>query len=229
MPIEQIVTIVIAVFVIVIIWGIFKKLFKLLFYAGLIIALIIAANWYFIYQDFNDLRENFGSSSKKVLLIDDNEVLVGLILAGDVVDAISQDNLNEISSELRKENYDAVLGEHYRLMIFDSEIIDNLKGEVEVSGKTMQRNEIIEVLKLGSNQEKASLFSDLLADHILGIRNPILFFSEFKDGNIKIYPETALFKSAKVIPVEFFKDAGKKIFDKGKEKVKIFIAEEIEQ
>ena len=67
--------------VLVLIWGVFKKIFKLMFYAGIIISLLLAANLYFIYQDFRDLRENFSISEKKVILKDGDETLTGLLLS----------------------------------------------------------------------------------------------------------------------------------------------------
>ena len=65
MVMEQIVAIIVFALVLVFVWGTFKKLFKLLFYTGIIISLLLAANMFFVYQDFNDLRKNFGVSEKK--------------------------------------------------------------------------------------------------------------------------------------------------------------------
>ncbi|MCH8329580.1 MAG: hypothetical protein IIB81_04265 [Nanoarchaeota archaeon] len=80
MPLEQIITIIIIALVVVFAWAIFKKVFKLLFYIGIIIFLLIAINTYFLYEDVMDLKENFGIAEKKVILVDEGRVLTGLYL-----------------------------------------------------------------------------------------------------------------------------------------------------
>ena len=229
MPLEQIISIIVFVVVLVFILGIFKKLFKLLFYAGMIISLLLAANLYFIYQDFQDLRENFAASEKKVILKDDDKVLTGLLM-GQEVDFLADSQLRDYSSSLKNNDYEDILGNSYKLMVFDIDIIEHLDKEIEIEGFKITTDEAAVTLKsdTSSQEEKAALFSVILADEILSTRNPLLFFSEFKDGNIIIYPETALFKTVKIIPVSFIKDVGGKIFEKGKEKVKTFVVEETE-
>lgn len=229
MPFEQIIAIVAFFLVLVFVWGIFKKLFKLMLYAGIIILLLMAANAYFIYQDFMDLRENFGLSSKEVLLVDGSEVITGIVLEGDSFETISNQQLNEISSELENENYEEVLGDNYRLMILDAGIVEDLDNEVEVLGRTMPQEEIKKTLESGSSSEKAALFAALLSEQIIANKNPLFFFSQFKDGNIIIYPETALFKTVKLVPIDLFKDIAESLFEKTKKKAKAFVVEEAEQ
>ncbi len=225
MPLEQIITIVIVALIVVFAWGIFKKLFKLMFYAGLIVSLLLAINLFFIYHDFADLRENFAVSERIVILKDNDKVLTGLVLNEDTK-LIANNQLNDFSSYLKDNNYEKILGNSYKLMVFDLEIISNLAA-IEFEDKIITGNEAIDILKNSQdNGEKAELFSAILSDEILSSKNPLFFFSEFKKGNIIIYPETALFKTVKIIPLSFIKDAGKKIFGKAKEKAKTFVVEE---
>jgi len=225
---EQIIAIIVFVLVLVFIWGIFKKLFKILFYAGIVIFLLMSANLYFIYQDFKDLRENFAVSEKKVILKDDNEILTGLLLDEDT-NLMTNKQLNDYSSYLKDNNYEKILGDSYKLMVIDVEIISDLDSEIDFEFGTITSDEALAILRTsGNKEEKASLFSVILADEILSSGNPLFFFSEFKNGNIMIYPETALFKTIKFIPLSLIKDVGEKIFDKTKEKAKTFVAEESE-
>ena len=101
---EQIVAIIVFALVLVFVWGTFKKLFKLLFYAGIIISLLLAANMFFVYQDINDLRKNFGVSEKKVILKNDNEILTGLLLNEDAK-LMTNKQLDDYSSYLKNNNY----------------------------------------------------------------------------------------------------------------------------
>ena len=222
---EQIITIIIITLIIVFVWGIFKRLFKLMFYAGIIIFLLLAANTYFIYQDFKDLGENFGVSEKKVILKDEDKVLTGLLLNEDT-DLMNDEQLNDYSSYLKGDDYEKILGDSYKLMVFDVEIISNLDNDIDLGYKTITSDEAITILKSNSgSQEKAALFGVILADEILNSRNPLFFFSEFKNNNIIIYPETALFKTIKFIPLSLMKNIGEKIFEKTKEKAKSFVSE----
>ena len=224
MVFEQIIAIIVFVLVSVFIWGIVKKLFKIMFYVGLVIFLMIAANLFFIFQDFNDFRQNFGVSEKKVILKDEDRILTGLVLDEDT-NMMTNTQLNDYSSYLRTDDLDKILGDSYKLIIFDVDIISNLDTEIDFENG-ITTDEAITILNTGSSEEKAEVFSIILADEILSSRNPLFFLSEFKEGNIMIYPETALFKTIKFIPLSFIGDIGKKLFEKTKEKAKTFVVEE---
>ncbi len=228
MVLEQIIAIVVFVLVLVFVWGIFKKLFKVLFYAGIIIFLLIAANTYFLYKDVMDLRENFGVAEKKVILADEGRVLTGLLL-NDETNFLTASQLEEFSSYLENDDYEKILGDSYKFMIFDLDIISDIDGEIDIGDETITKEHAISVLNSNADaREKAALFGAVLSGNILSSKNPLFFFSEFKKGNIVIYPETALFKTIKIIPLPFIKDVGKKMFEKTKEKVKTFVVEESE-
>ena len=206
MPLEQIISIIVFFLVLVFIWGFFKKIFKLLYYAGIIITLLLAANLYFIYQDFRDLRENFGVSEKKVVLKDGSGILTGLLLNEDA-SLMTNQQLNDYSIYLKNNDYKKILDNSYKLMIFDVEIISSLDNEIDLGYKAITPNEAVSILKSDASQEeKASLFSIILTDEILSSKNTLFFFSEFKEGNIIIYPETALFKTVKLVPIDLFKN-----------------------
>jgi len=227
MPIEQIIYIIVFIVVLVLIWGIFKKLFKLMFFAGIIISLLLVLNLFFIYQDFKDLRENFTVSEKKIILVDDNKVLTGLLM-GEEIDSLAESQLEAYSSSLINNNYEEILGNSYKLMVFDIDIISNLDSDLNMGDFQITTDDAISTLKsdIASSEEKASLFSIILENEILSPKNPLFFFSEFKNGNILIYPETALFKTIKFIPLSLIKDVGEKIFDKTKNTAKSFVVDD---
>jgi len=228
MPFEQIIAIAAFFLVLVLVWGTLKKLFKLIFYVGIIILLLMTGNAYFVYRDFMDLRENFGLSSKEVLLVDGSEVITGIILEGDDFEALSNQQLNEISSQLKNKDYEGILGDNYKLMILDVDIVEDLDNEVEVLGQAMPQQQIKKTFESGSSSEKATLFAALLSEEIIANKNPLFFFSQFKDGNIIIYPETALFKTVKLVPIGLFNNAASSLFEKTKEKARTFVVEENE-
>ena len=113
-------------------------------------------------------------------------------------------------------------------MVFDVDIISSIDSDIEVNNNVMSSDDAVMCLRsdVTSADEKAALFSVILADNILSSKNPLFFFSQFKEGNIVIYPETALFKSVKLVTVSFIENIGKKIFEKAKEKAISFVVEE---
>lgn len=222
---EQVLTLVIAGLIILCVWSIFKKLFKLFFYVGIVLLIIIALNTFFIYRDIVDLRENFSSSEKKIILVDGSKILTGFLFNGGV-SFLGGNQLDEYSTYLNNGDYEKILGDSYKLMIFDVDIASNLGNEIDIGGRTILRDDAISILRSEkeiSPREKAALFSSILSTNILTSQNPLFFFSEFKKGNIRIYPETALFKMVKVAPTFIIKDIGINLYEKTKETAKTLI------
>ena len=227
MVFETVIAIAVFVLVLVFIWGILKRTVKIIFYAGIIILLIFAAYSYIIYKDFADLKENFSASEKKVILVDNNKAIAGLLL-GKEKGTLTSAELERYSSYLQDKNYDEIWGNSYKLIILNSGIIIGLGDKIDVSGSIIKNEDVLSNLKSEDSEEKSALFSAIVEDNVLGSKNPLFFFSELRKGNIKVYPETAAFKTMEFIPLSWIKDAGKKMFEKTKEKAKSFVAEESE-
>jgi hypothetical protein len=226
MALEIIVPIVVGILVIVVGWSLFKKVTGLLLYAGIALILLLAATSFFIYQDMVDLKKNFAGSTKKVILVDEDKVLTGFLLNGEI-GYLTNKELVEFSSYLENNDYKKILGNSYKLMVFDLDIVSGLE-EIETEDETISSQDAISTLKSdNSPKDKAELFGAILNNEILS-SSTLFFFSEFKKGNILIYPETALFKTAKITPLALIKDTGKNIFTKTKEKAKTLVVEETE-
>ena len=249
MAVEILVLVIVAVLVIVMLWGFFKHVFKMLVPVGIVILVIIAATTFIIYNDIADLRDNLKDSTKKIILVDENEVLTGFILKSQI-GFLTDEQLEEFSSYLKSKDYKKILGSSYRLMVFDISIIDSLDaGSISINGKAITKSNAISILKSedpsavikqynlnendleiskndmeDSSRVKAALFGIILSDEVLSQKNPLLLFSGFKEGIIIVYPETALFKAANILPLSFIGSAGKTIF-KEKEKVKALVAD----
>ena len=133
-----------------------------------------------------------------------------------------------MSSSLAEGNYEELLGDSYKLMVFDVDIISDIDEQIVVEDEPISNEDAISFLKSGerSTVEKSYLFADILTYNILSSNNPLFFFSEFKKGNIMIYPETALFKTIKFIPTTFIKNIGQKVLYTTTEKARSFVVEE---
>lgn len=224
MALETLIPIIITVLVVVFVWTIFKKLFKILFFIGIVLFLIIAGTTYYIYQDIVDLRQNLDGSTKKIMLVDNNKVITGFLLNGEV-NLLSDGKLEEYSSHLKEKNYEKILENSYKLMIFNLNIVSDLNtDEIELEDKTISKQDALSDLKSEKGmQEKADLFGAILTEEVFSPKNPLFLFSEYKKGNIIVYPETAFFKAVKIMPLGFIRDKAEDMFGKAKEKAKTLI------
>lgn len=224
MVLESLIPIVIIALVVVFAWGLFKKFFKVIIYVGVAIILVIAGTTFMIYQDAKDLKKNFNPSEKKIILVENNEVLTGLLLGADIT-PISDSETTEFSSYLGNKDYDKILGDSYKLLIFDIKILDSLGDEIQVGDETVPKEEVIDMLRSEGNNGKAELFGIIVANEILSSQNPLLLFSGLKDGTVKVYEETALFKAVKLVPFGIIKNTASKLFEGAKEKTSLIIEE----
>lgn len=253
MALETIILLAVVLLIIALLWGFLKHLkhiFRMLVPVAIVILLIIAATTFFIYRDIADLRDKLEDSTKKIILVDKNEVLTGFILKSQV-GFLTDEQIEEFSTSLQNKDYSRILGSSYRLMVFDIGIINKLGTEdIDINGKTITKSYAISVLRSEdpsamlrdkkiyetnleiskkdmeySSRVKAALFGIILSDEVLSPKNPLLLFSGFKEGSIIVYPETAVFKAANMLPISFIGNAGKAIF-REKEKVEAFVIEE---
>lgn len=222
MALEKILVVIAIAFVVFIIWGYLEKFVRILFYIGIVALLIIAAISFFIYKDVMDLKESFALSTKKVILVDGDKAIAGFLLNGKD-NAIEEYDLEKISYYLSQKDYNKILGSSYKLFIFDISIISDLDEEIIAGQEKIKRDYVISALKSSnfetSLQQKTDLFEDILTGNILDSKATFIF-SELKKGNIRVYPETALFKAVKFVPMPFVKDMSKKVFSSLSDKIK---------
>lgn len=240
MALKTIILLAAVLLIILLLWGFLKHikhLFRMLVPAFIVILLIVAATTFFIYRDIADLKANLEQSAKKIILVDKNKVLTGFILKSQV-GFLTDGQIEEFSADLQNKDYSAILGSGYRLMVFDVGIINKLGTDnIGINGKTITKSYAISVLRSDNpgamlrekkiyesslkiskkdmeddSRVKAALFGIILSDEVLSPKNPLLLFSGFKEGSIIVYPKTAVFKAADMLPISFIGSAGKAIF-----------------
>jgi len=228
----------------------FERLSKMLFFSGIIIIAAVVLTGFLVYLDIDDLRQNFQESSKKIILVNNDEVLTGFLLNGKV-SLLENSQLKETTALLQTKDYKKMLGNSYKLMVFDVDIVGRLDAEkVEIDNKFLDGNYALGILKsdnpfsmlqsknigmddLGLRAEdaenkaeiKAALFGSILSNNIFSPKDSLLLFSELRSGSIVIYPETALFKAARIVPLTFIKNTAEKIFAKTKETARTLAVE----
>ena len=154
-----------------------KSLIKTLMMAAVVLIVIIAGVGFLVWNDVQDLRENFSNSTKLMLLADEDELVFGLevtTLDMEGVDVISFGALDSWQDDYQDKKYKNILGEHYKLFILKNEAFDEDIGSAD---------EMVTKLK--------GYFDEL---------DVLFLLQEYKEGNIIIYPETTVFKLVKLIP-----------------------------
>src|SRR3989338_7720230 len=150
MALETIILLAVVLLIIVLLWGFLKHLkhiFRMLVPIAIVILLIVAATTFFIYKDIADLREKLKDSTKKIILVDKNEVLTGFILKSQV-GFLTDEQIEEFSTDLQNKDYSRILGSSYRLMVFDIGIINELGTDnMDINGKTITKSYAISVLR----------------------------------------------------------------------------------
>ena len=234
MDLSLIITIIIFIAAAIIIFKIVKTILKTILIVLILGLLLTAIFGFFSYKDVIDLKENFESKSKLMFLRDDGNLIAGFGMKGfeEEPDVLTISQVIEYQNSFKKKDYKKMLGDNYKMFIFDMKAFDFDDKELDFVGKKVSKNILYSVLesndpialyKSKTNVDPASydindpvelkskVFAVLFSEAIEK-KGQLFIFSEYKKKNIIIYPETALFKFIKLIPTSFIQN----IFEKAK-------------
>lgn len=233
-----IISLIIFVFLAALIIILVKKILKVIFFIILISLIFILAFGFFIYKDVGNIKENFTKSDKLYLLIENEQVLTGIIIGEETI-FIDEIQVNTYNDYLKKKDYNSLLGNNYKIMFVKLDIL-NEKDNYEILNKTFSKEKIIEIFrseepfkefaenKLDKEVKedrikfKGFLFATILVNDLIKSKNPFKMLIYYKKGYISIYPETILFKFVKSIPTSFVNKISAEVItniEKIKEKV----------
>lgn len=259
MALETILTIAIYAIIIYVIFKIVRKIAKAFFYAGLLTLLILLVSGFFIVKDIMSFKENFTEQGRSLVILEENgNILTGYSMKPSPK-FLTAGQISEYSNYLENNEYDKILGDKYKLMIVKLDLVSDLEkeminlGEVSLKKESMKNilrsNEPFDLLnnaiaednnvlpgavfdarfKEDSLMLKAALLGTIVDEELLGAENAVNFFKQYKKGNIIIYPETALFKFVKLVPVDWIRSIVKNAFVKAKSGITGGISIKIEE
>ncbi len=214
-----------------------KGIFKILFMISSLATILMVIAGGMIISDFKDFQKNFPVSEKKLILEEDNKILSALEMNGDMEfpEFFSEEQMEQYSEYLTKREYKMMLGESYKLMIMDTGIIEEMPSDaISIDGSEFTKEFLLEVLRsdnpnslmqdsgmdlfLDDSVLKASLFTTAFNEIVT---DPIYFFTQYKEGNILIYPETPMFKAIRYIPLNMVKSMTNSAISKVEERIPI--------
>jgi hypothetical protein len=171
-----------------------------------------------VFLDVKDIKNNFQDSSKVIFLNDKDEFISGLTISPQATSYIKSDILPHYAELYREKNYETLKAENYKLMIISLDIVNDLPQDaIAFNGITMAKEEISKLLAAPDpaaffpgydatdDEIKAALFSELISQGIMNPQYPLFFFEEYKKGAIFVYPETAVFKIMRFLPLDSIK------------------------
>ncbi len=236
MDLSSIITIIIFIVAAIIIFKIVKTILKTILIVLILSFLLTAIFGFFTYNDAVELKDNLETESKIMLLQDNEKIVSGFIVAEfeEEAEFLTISQITEYQNSFKKEDYKKMLGDNYKMFIIDIKAFDFDNEELDFIGKKVSKNILYSVLKSNDPitlyksktnvdpaiygirdhvEFKSQVFAILFSEAIEK-RGQFFIFNEYKEKNIIVYPETAVFKFIKIIPTSFIKN----MFEKTKEK-----------
>lgn len=236
MDLSSIITIIIFIVVAIIIFKIVKTILKTILIVLILGFLLTAIFGFFTYQDAVELKDSLETKPKLMLLQDNEKIAAGFVTTEFEKEAefLTISQITEHQNNFKKQDYQKMLGNNYKMFIFDLKAFDIVDKELDFNGKKVSKNSLYSMLKsndpfslykseTGINpaiygisdpvEFKANIFGILFSEAI-DKRGTFFIFNEYKKKNIIIYPETSVFKFIKLIPTSFINN----MFEKTKEK-----------
>jgi hypothetical protein len=118
-------------------------------------------------------------------------------------EAVTATELEKLNPLFAKKDYAAMRGKNYKLIIIKESSVTGLLPEKPGGSSTE------------STGERAVMLAALLGLKVS--QDPVFLISEYKKGNVVVYPETPVFKAIKLVPLSFFRSAAEKALQQAAE------------
>lgn len=203
----------IVVFAGIIIFKVVNGIVQALLLTSAVAVVVLAVAGGFVVIDALDLRNNFAAGGKLMLFSADNgtRITSGLLVKGnESVQPLSGAEIKQFNAELGRRDYAAMKGNNFKLILLMEEpILASMPDELNLEGGNVNRETLLMQLRAAGTEQRAQLLSVLFAMQ-LG-KNPLGIISGYRKGEIMIYPETAVFKVARILPESLFRKVSEKL------------------
>ena len=202
----SIVLAIVLIVVFIALYKIFKTVIHAIMVMVTIISVLLIVASVMLVMDASDIKNKYPTEEKIFILADNTTILTGFVQGADLV-PISPAELAGYSAALNKKDYSAILGPHYKLFIIDINAIDALPDGIMVDNQSLAKPQLVDILEgkpsplfIGADaqQVRSGLFA-LSVQKVMS--DPVFIISQFRKGNIIIYPETVLFKFLRYFPL----------------------------
>jgi hypothetical protein len=197
--------------------GIIKKVLKVVLIIVFVFVILFLVTSGGILNDFNAIKEKVSDSAALVLLEDNGKIAYGFtddkeikFLTDDELTAVNKNYIDKEFSKIKGNNYKLFIVKYPVFEDIDSIMVNNKEiGYADINELyrydtpilSLTYEDLILDTKIEQADFKHALFAYVYTHNIKLSRSPVFFFKEYKKGNIIVYPETAFFKFAKLIPL----------------------------
>src|SRR3989344_6984377 len=123
-----------------------KKILKIFIFIFILLVIFALAFGFFIYQDASDIKKNFISSNKLFLLVDEQEILTGIIVTENQTFFIEENQVNEYENYFKDKDYESLLGANNKLLLLNLDILGEKKG-YELFDKNISREKLFDIFR----------------------------------------------------------------------------------
>jgi hypothetical protein len=229
MAVASIITLILFIIIAVLVFKFIKNVVKSILIILSILVLLVIASGLFISADANDFRANFAAIPSLYLLETDGQIVAGIygtFSEEGIPSLVGTEQLNSYQTSYQENDLANIKENYYKVFIIKSEAFDSIT-EVRTDGETMPKQAIIDLIdsstpiddfmeqrnipqdrrsalmsnfQIANDDEFKSFLFTLLIVESIEEKGPLFIFTEFKQGNVIIYPESAITFFIKEIP-----------------------------
>ena len=180
---------------------------------GILIAILLVT----VIADAISFRNNFESSSNIVVLTEGTNARAVFIIKGGIGNAaaVNVAETDNISKLLAAKDYKSIQGENYKLVLLKKGAITAAASEgLAANGRNYTSSEALAAIEALETKkaDDAGHITAAAVSKLMG--SPKLLIPEYQNGNIRIYPESNMFKVLRYVPVFAAGNAAKNIYEK---------------
>lgn len=217
--IALLVVIAVAVVSAIIIFKVAKGLLQAILLVNAVLTVVAAVFGVFVIKDALDLKNNFQAQDNLLLISNDEQagVVAGILVRGTQsqqekgsgmanVEVLDAAELGRVSALFAKKDYASILGTAYKLIaVKEGAVISSVPESLQDDEDVVSREDVLAQVESSKGEERAMILAALLAMKVS--KDPMFIISEYKAGNVVVYPETLVFKAIKLVPLSIFRKA----------------------
>ena len=223
MGLPTILTIIIALFVLFLIYRITKRIIFTIILFSFLITALLAVFSFFIYSDFKNFEKGMSSGEKLILLSKEDKILAGISLIdleeNSPKEVLNKQRLDVLSQNYKDKDYNEILGNKFKLIIIDIRFFEMYleDSDLEENGEqVLTRQQALDILRddeslqeyfesefegaTDNPYELRTLLFITAFSKIIENKSPLFLFEEYKKSTIMVYEDSIMLKILRNIP-----------------------------
>lgn len=188
----------------VIIFKVAKGVLQTIVLVSAVASIVLAVSVGFVVKDALEFSSKFQAESSMLLFANSEGTALasGIVIKDKKSESLAAADVARLNQFFAKNDYKSMLGDSYRLLVVK---------EAALYG-SLSENELSELPESGSSGERAEAVLAIYGQRVSA--DPIFLVTEYKKGNVIIYPETPVFRAVKVLPLLLMRKAAERLFQK---------------